>query len=241
MNEQCIQVKNLTKSFSGRKVINELSFEVNKGEVFALLGHNGAGKSTTIDLILGLKCPDEGNATIFGMDAAKHRKKVFEKVGVQLQHTEYQNMMTVEEACMEYASLYKKPSDYKALLHSFGLSDLKKSYINKLSGGEKQKLSVVLALIGNPELVFLDELTTGLDVAARREVWRTLKHLKEKGLTIFLTTHYMEEAEALCDHVCIIKSGEKVIEGTIAEIVNASGKTDLEEAYLYFMGEEDLL
>ena len=241
MNEQCIQVKNLTKSFSGRKVINDLSFEVNKGEVFALLGHNGAGKSTTIDLILGLKCPDEGNATILGMDAAKHRKKVFEKVGVQLQHTEYQNMMTVEEACIEYASLYEKPSDYKALLHSFGLSDLKKSYINKLSGGEKQKLSVVLALIGNPEIVFLDELTTGLDVAARREVWRTLKHLKEKGLTIFLTTHYMEEAQALCDHVCMIKSGEKVIEGTIAEIVNASGKTDLEEAYLYFMGEEDLL
>ena len=241
MNEQCIQVKNLTKSFSGRKVINELSFEVNKGEVFALLGHNGAGKSTTIGLILGLKCPDEGNATILGMDAAKHRKKVFEKVGVQLQHTEYQNMMTVEEACIEYASLYKKPSDYKELLYSFGLSDLKKSYINKLSGGEKQKLSVVLALIGNPEIVFLDELTTGLDVAARREVWRTLKHLKEKGLTIFLTTHYMEEAQALCDHVCIIKSGEKVIEGTIAEIVKASGKTDLEEAYLYFMGEEDLL
>ena len=241
MNEQCIQVKNLTKSFSGRKVINDLSFEVYKGEVFALLGHNGAGKSTTIDLILGLKSPDEGNATILGMDAVKHRKKIFEKVGVQLQHTEYQNMMTVEEACMEYASLYKKPSDYKELLHSFGLSDLKKSYINKLSGGEKQKLSVVLALIGNTEIVFLDELTTGLDVAARREVWRTLKHLKEKGLTIFLTTHYMEEAQALCDHVCIIKSGEKVIEGTIAEIVNASGKTDLEEAYLYFMGEEDLL
>ena len=241
MNEQCIQVKNLTKSFSGRKVINDLSFEVNKGEVFALLGHNGAGKSTTIDLILGLKSPDEGTATILGMDAAKHRKKVFEKVGVQLQHTEYQNMMTVEEACIEYASLYEMPSDYKALLHSFGLSDLKKSYINKLSGGEKQKLSVVLALIGNPEIVFLDELTTGLDVAARREVWRTLKHLKERGLTIFLTTHYMEEAQALCDRVCLIRSGEKVIEGTIAEIVKASGKTDLEEAYLYFMGEEDLL
>ena len=241
MNEQCIQVKNLTKSFSGRKVIHDLSFEVNKGEVFALLGHNGAGKSTTIDLILGLKSPDEGNTTILGMNAAKHRKKVFEKVGVQLQHTEYQNLMTVEEACMEYASLYEKPSDYKALLHSFGLSDLKKSYINKLSGGEKQKLSVVLALIGNPEIVFLDELTTGLDVAARREVWRTLKHLKEKGLTIFLTTHYMEEAQALCDRVCLIKSGEKVIEGTIAEIVKASGKTDLEEAYLYFMGEEELL
>lgn len=102
MNEQCIQVKNLTKSFSGKKVINELSFEVNKGEVFALLGHNGAGKSTTIDLILGLKNPDEGNTTILGMDAAKHRKKVFERVGVQLQHTEYQNMMTVEEAYLYF-------------------------------------------------------------------------------------------------------------------------------------------
>lgn len=241
MNEQCILVNNLTKSFSGRKVINQLSFEVKKGEVFALLGHNGAGKSTTIDLILGLKSPDEGNARILGMDAAKHRKKVFERVSVQLQHTEYQNMMTVEEACEEYASLYEKPSDYKALLHSFGLSDLKKSYINKLSGGEKQKLSVVLALIGNPEIVFLDELTTGLDVAARREVWRTLKHLKEKGLTIFLTTHYMEEAQALCDRVCLIRSGEKVIEGSIDEIVKASKKTNLEEAYLYYMGEEDLL
>ena len=104
--------------------------------------------------------------------------------------------------------MYEKPSDYNALLHSFGLSDLKKSNINKLSGGERQKLSVVLSLVGNPEIVFLDELTTGLDVAARREVWRTLKHLKEKGLTIFLTTHYMEEAQALCDRVCLIKSGE---------------------------------
>lgn len=104
--------------------------------------------------------------------------------------------------------MYEKPSDYNALLHSFGLSDLKKSNINKLSGGERQKLYVVLSLVGNPEIVFLDELTTGLDVAARREVWRTLKHLKEKGLTIFLTTHYMEEAQALCDRVCLIKSGE---------------------------------
>ena len=155
------------KIIFGKKVINELSFEVNKGEVFALLGHNGAGKSTTIDLILGLKCPDEGNATILGMDAVKHRKKVFEKVGVQLQHTEYQNMMTVEEACIEYASLYKKPSDYKALLHSFGLSDLKKSYINKLSGGEKQKLSVVLALIGNPEIVFSDVVIFGSNDSGR--------------------------------------------------------------------------
>ena len=241
MSEQCIRVENLSKSFSGRKVVDDLSFEVNKGEVYAILGHNGAGKSTTIDLILGLKEPDSGEATILGMKASKNRKKVFEKVGVQLQHTEYQNMMTVEEACLEYASLYEKPSDYNELLITFGLSELKKSYVNKLSGGERQKLSVILALIGNPEIVFLDELTTGLDVAARREVWLTLKQLKEKGLTIVLTTHYMEEAEALCDRVCLIKSGQKITEGRISEVIKDSGKSNLEEAYLYYMGEKELL
>ena len=241
MSEQCIRVENLSKSFSGRKVVDNLSFEVNKGEVYAILGHNGAGKSTTIDLILGLKEPDSGEATILGMKASKNRKKVFEKVGVQLQHTEYQNMMTVEEACLEYASLYEKPSDYNELLITFGLIELKKSYVNKLSGGERQKLSVILALIGNPEIVFLDELTTGLDVAARREVWLTLKQLKEKGLTIVLTTHYMEEAEALCDRVCLIKSGQKITEGRISEVIKDSGKSNLEEAYLYYMGEKELL
>ena len=241
MGEQCIRVRNLTKSFGNRKVVDDLSFDVKKGEVFALLGHNGAGKSTTIDLILGLKKPDAGSAAILGMNAAKHRKQVFERVGVQLQHTQYQNNITVEEACTEYASLYADPADYPALLNQFGLDSVKKSFVSKLSGGERQKLSVVLALIGKPEVVFLDELTTGLDVVARREVWRTLKQLKEQGLTIFLTTHYMEEAEALCDRICIIRSGKKVTEGTIREVIEASGQKNLEDAYLFFMGEEELL
>ena len=241
MNEPSVSVRNLTKSFTGRKVVDDLSFDVQKGEVFALLGHNGAGKSTTIDLILGLKAPDGGSAKILGTDAAKHRKQVFERVGVQLQHTQYQSNITVEEACIEYAALYDTPADYPALLEQFGLGTLRKSFVSKLSGGERQTLSVVLALIGSPEIVFLDELTTGLDVVARREVWRTLKQLKELGLTIFLTTHYMEEAEALCDRVCIIKSGKKVAEGTIGEITAAAGQKNLEEAYLFFMGEEELL
>ena len=241
MNEPSVSVKNLTKSFSGRRVVDNLSFDVQKGEVFALLGHNGAGKSTTIDLILGLKAPEEGFAKILGTNAAKNRKKVFERVGVQLQNTQYQPNITVEEVCIEYASLYSAPADYQQLLEQFGLIAFKKSFVSKLSGGERQKLSVVLALIGEPEIVFLDELTTGLDVVARREVWRTLKQLKERGLTIFLTTHYMEEAEALCDRVCIIKSGKKVAEGTIDEIITASGQRNLEDAYLFFMGEEELL
>ena len=241
MEELSVSVSNLTKSFGGRKVVDALSFTVKKGEVFALLGHNGAGKSTTIDLILGLKAPDEGTVTVLGMNAAKNRKQVFERVGVQLQSTRYQTNITVEEACMEYTSLYDAPADYHRLLEDFGLATLQKSFVSKLSGGERQKLSVVLALIGNPELVFLDELTTGLDVVARREVWRTLKQLKEQGLTIFLTTHYMEEAEALCDRVCIIRSGKKVVEGTLEEVIAASGKDNLEASYLCLMGEEELL
>ena len=241
MNEPAVSVRSLTKSFSGRTVVDDLSFDVQKGEVFALLGHNGAGKSTTIDLILGLKLPNEGSARILGMDAAKHRKQVFERVGVQLQNTRYQPGITVEEACFEYASLYAAPADYPRLLERFGLGTLRKSFVSKLSGGERQKLSVVLALIGSPEIVFLDELTTGLDVVARREVWRTLKQLKGQGLTIFLTTHYMEEAEALCDRVCIIRSGKKVIEGTIGDVIAASGQKNLEDAYLFYMGEEELL
>ena len=241
MNEPAVSVRKLTKSFSGRRVVDDLSFDVQKGEVFALLGHNGAGKSTTIDLILGLKAPERGSAKILGMDAAKNRKQVLERVGVQLQNTRYQPNITVEEACIEYASLYADPANYPKLLERFGLGTLRKSFVSKLSGGERQKLSVVLALIGSPEIVFLDELTTGLDVAARREVWRTLKQLKDQGLTIFLTTHYMEEAEALCDRVCIIKSGKKVTEGTIDEVITASGQKNLEDAYLFFMGEEELL
>lgn len=241
MNEPAVSVRKLTKSFSGRRVVDDLSFDVQKGEVFAMLGHNGAGKSTTIDLILGLKAPERGSAKILGMDAAKNRKQVFERVGVQLQNTRYQPNITVEEACIEYASLYADPANYPKLLERFGLGTLRKSFVSKLSGGERQKLSVVLALIGSPEIVFLDELTTGLDVAARREVWRTLKQLKDRGLTIFLTTHYMEEAEALCDRVCIIKSGRKAAEGTIDEVITASGQKNLEDAYLFFMGEEELL
>ena len=241
MGQNVICVRNVEKSFGNRKVVKGISFEEKKGEVFGLLGHNGAGKSTTIDLILGLKEPDKGETEILGLKASKNRKQVFEKVGVQLQQTQYQANITVEEACVEYGSLYDNPADYEDLLTRFGLSDYKKNLISKLSGGERQKLSVVLALIGNPEIVFLDELTTGLDVVARREVWKTLKRLKDEGLTILLTTHYMEEAEALCDRLFIIKTGSEVISGTVEEVVEQSGKKNLEEAYLFYMDEEELL
>lgn len=234
----CIEVKDLTKSFNGRKVVDGITFSVEKGEVIGLLGHNGAGKSTTIDLLLGLKKPDYGSGTIFGLNPATNRKAVFERVGVQLQSSNYQNNIRVDELCKEMSALYEKPEDYHRLLQFFSLEKFEKSQVNKLSGGERQRLSVALALINKPEIVFLDELTTGLDTAARREVWRHLKELKKQGTTIFLTTHYMEEAESLCDRILLIKDGRKVTEGTVKNIIESSPYDNLEEAYLWYMGEE---
>ena len=148
----CMEVKDLTKSFSGRVVVDGITFRVEKGEVFGLLGHNGAGKSTTIDLILGLKKPDHGTGTIFGLDPRTNRKAVFERVGVQLQSANYQNNIRVDELCKEMSALYEQQEDYHRLLQLFSLEKFEKSQVNKLSGGERQRLSVALALINKPEI-----------------------------------------------------------------------------------------
>lgn len=236
--EDCIVINDLKKCYKEKVAVEDLSICVKKGEVFGLLGHNGAGKSTTIDCTLGLKRFQKGSVSILGMDPVKNRKKLFERVGVQLQNSCYQGTIKVGELCEEISALYKNPADYKMLLKDFKLTKFLKHQVSSLSGGEKQKLSVLLALIPNPEVVFLDELTTGLDTAARREVWKQLKALKEKGTTIFLTSHYMDEVEALCDKVCIIKEGKEVICGTVAEVIKGSPYERLEEAYLWYMGEE---
>lgn len=236
----CIKADRITKSFNGRTVVDNLSFTVNCQEVFGLLGPNGAGKSTTIETVLGLKKADNGRAEILGMDSGKRRKELFEKVGVQLQSSHFQNNIRVEEICQEISVLYRNPADYEDLLRQFKMEGLKGQQVDKLSGGERQKLSVILALIPNPELVFLDELTTGLDTAARREVWQTLKGLKEQGMTVFLTTHYMEEAESLCDRILLIKDGKKITEGSVKEVVGASPFDNLEDAYLWYMEEEGI-
>ena len=236
-----IEVHQLTKTYDGRKVVDNLTFEVEKGEVYGLLGHNGAGKSTTIECILGLNTPDSGSAKLLGKEAAKHRKTVFEKVGVQLQQSHYQNNIRVGEVCEERAAMYNHPADYHYLLKQFQLEQYIHQPVAQLSGGERQKLSVAIALIPRPEVIFLDELTTGLDVAARREVWQILKLLKKQGMTLLLTTHYMEEAENLCDRVLLIKEGQKIVEGTVDEIIKKSPYNNLEEAYLWYMGEEKLV
>lgn len=239
-SEPAIEVENLCKSFKGKKAVDNLSLTVEKGEFFGLLGHNGAGKSTTIDCMLGMKKKDGGVCRILGMQAETSRKQLFEEVGVQLQHASYHDKIKVSELCEETAVLYKHPADYYKLLKQFGLSDMTHHYVSTLSGGERQKLSILLALIPQPQVIFLDELTTGLDTVARREVWKQLIKLKEEGVTVFLTSHYMDEVEALCDKACILQNGQIVAYGTIEEIIAKSPFKRLEEAYLWYMGEENI-
>ncbi len=233
-----IQANDLTKRFGTRLAVDHISLSVGEGEVFGLLGHNGAGKSTTIDLLLGLKSPDSGTSTIFSLDPRKHRKDVFSQVGVQLQSTSYQNNITVRECCEEMAALYREPADYEELLSQFGLFEFQNKKVETLSGGERQKLSVALALLPDPKVIFLDELTTGLDTVARREVWRTLLQLKKKGVSMFLTSHYMDEVEVLCDRILILDHGKEVVMDTVDNIIDKSPYKRLEEAYLWYMGEE---
>ena len=233
-----IQVENISKSYAQTKAVQDVSISVCRGQVFGLLGANGAGKSTVIGCILGTKKQDSGTVSILGMNPQTDRKRLFEKVGVQFQESNYQNNITVRELCEVTGSLHKSPSNYRELLKRFGLSGKAKSKVANLSGGQKQRLFIVLALIPNPEVVFLDELTTGLDASARRDVWKCLEELKAKGLTIFLTSHFMDEVEVLCDKIMILKKGNMIFHGTVAEAIKHSPYEKFEDAYLWFTDEE---
>jgi ABC-2 type transport system ATP-binding protein len=237
--EIVIRAEKLSKSFGSVAAVKNVDISVSRGEVFGLLGANGAGKSTTIECILGTLGPDGGTVSVLGMNPKKDRKKLFEKVGVQFQEANYQEKIRVEELCEVTASLYKNPASWADLLAEFGLSEKLKSPVSELSGGQKQRLFIVLALIPNPEVVFLDELTTGLDARARRDVWKSLADLKEKGLTILLTSHFMDEVETLCDRILILKSGETVFFGTVQEAIAAAPFSKFEDAYLWYTDEEE--
>ena len=236
-----INISGLSKSFGNLCAVDNLSFSVRSGEVFGLLGANGAGKTTTIECVLGTKQADEGMVSILGMNPYKDRKNLFQQVGVQFQDSAYQDKITVQELCEVTQSLYAKPIGYRELLVQFGLSDKRKSAVSELSGGQRQRLFIVLALIPNPRVLFLDELTTGLDARARREVWKSLSDWKCKGLAILLTSHFMDEVETLCDHILILKDGRSVFSGTVGDAIAASPHTRFEDAYLWFTGEEVLI
>lgn len=238
---QAASVMHMRKRYGDKLVVDDIRFAVKEGECFGILGHNGAGKTTLVELMLGLKKPDEGSAFLLGNEMSVRKKQLFEEIGAQLQYTAYQPKIRVGELCEERAVLYRKPISYQNLLAYFSLADKLKQPVETLSGGEKQKLSVLLALMHDPKLIFLDELTTGLDTVARHEIWRYLLDIKKQGKSLILTSHYMDEVEMLCDHVLILKHGKEVIQGSVADVIANSPYESLEEAYLWYMGEENLL
>jgi len=203
-----IQVSGVRKTYGQTVAVDEVSFEVNDGEIFGLIGPNGAGKTTTMECIEGLRTPDRGTISVLGLDPFRHVYKLQDRIGVQLQQAQLQKRIKVWEAVDLWASLYRKKAvDGERLLAQLGLTDKRDAWFMNLSGGQKQRLFIALALINDPEVVFLDELTTGLDPQSRRAIWELVRGIRERGKTVFLTTHLMEEAERLCDRVAIIEHG----------------------------------
>jgi ABC-2 type transport system ATP-binding protein len=214
---QVIRVSGIRKTYGRTVAVDEVSFEVNEGEIFGLIGPNGAGKTTTMECVEGVRKPDRGNILVLGLDPFRDVYKLQERIGVQLQQAQLQKRIKVWEAVDLWASLYKKKAvDAERLLEQLGLADKRNAWFMNLSGGQKQRLFIALALINDPEVVFLDELTTGLDPQARRAIWELVRQIRERGKTVFLTTHLMEEAEKLCDRVAIIEHG-KIIDVDMPE------------------------
>jgi ABC-2 type transport system ATP-binding protein len=218
---QVIQVTGIRKTYGRTVAVDEVSFEVNEGEIFGLIGPNGAGKTTTMECVEGVRKPDRGNILVLGLDPFRDVYKLQERIGVQLQQAQLQKRIKVWEAVDLWASLYKKKAvDAERLLEQLGLADKRNAWFMNLSGGQKQRLFIALALINDPEVVFLDELTTGLDPQARRAIWELVRLIRERGKTVFLTTHLMEEAEKLCDRVAIIEHGKIIDVDTPEKLVN---------------------
>jgi ABC-2 type transport system ATP-binding protein len=203
-----IQVSGVRKTYGKTVAVDEVSFEVNDGEIFGLIGPNGAGKTTTMECIEGLRKPDRGTISVLGLDPFRQVYKLQERIGIQLQQAQLQKRIKVWEAVDLWASLYRKKAvEAEVLLEQLGLTDKRDAWFMNLSGGQKQRLFIALALINDPEVVFLDELTTGLDPQSRRVIWELVRGIRDRGKTVFLTTHLMEEAERLCDRVAIIEHG----------------------------------
>jgi len=219
MHPPAIHVDRIRKAYGRTVAVDDVSFDVLPGEIFGLIGPNGAGKTTTMECLEGLRRPDRGAITVLGLNPARDTYLLQERIGVQLQEAQLQKRIKVREAVALWASLYRKPADGDRLLEQLGLGEKRNAWFVTLSGGQKQRLFIALALINDPELVFLDELTTGLDPQARRAIWELVRGIRQRGKTVCLTTHLMEEAERLCDRVAIIDHGRIVDAGSPAELV----------------------
>jgi ABC-2 type transport system ATP-binding protein len=218
-----IEVEGLVKTYEHVNVVDGVSFAVDEGEVFGIVGPNGAGKTTTVESVEGLRHPDAGTIRVLGLDPIRDRYEITERVGAQLQESRLQDRIRVGEALDLYASFYRSPADWRDLMDRLGLEGKEKAKYGELSGGQKQRLSVALALVGSPEIAILDELTTGLDPQARRSTWETIEQIRDGGVTVVLVTHFMEEAERLCDRVMVIDRGHVVAIDTPSGLVERIG------------------
>ncbi|HEX7591375.1 MAG TPA: ABC transporter ATP-binding protein [Candidatus Limnocylindrales bacterium] len=228
--EPVIRVSDLRKFYGDVKAVDGISFEVARGEVFGMLGPNGAGKTTTIEVLEGLRGPDSGTVEVFGLDVCKHPESIKQRIGVQLQSVSLYPRLTVTELLDLFGSFFKNRVPTKELIEAVDLGERAKAYSMNLSGGQQQRLSIALALVNDPDLVFLDEPTTGLDPQARRSLWDLVKGLQAKGKSVMLTTHYMEEATELCDRVAIMDHGHILEMGSVPELIGRRFK----ERAVYF-------
>jgi ABC-2 type transport system ATP-binding protein len=218
-----IEVQHLHKRYREKVAVDDVSFTVEEGEIFGVIGRNGAGKTTTVECVVGLRRPDSGRVRVLGMDPWQHGHELRQQVGVQLQESELPDKLTVAEALDLYSAFYRTPADSQALLDLLGLAEKRNTRYRKLSGGQKQRLSIALALIGRPRIAVLDELTTGLDPSARRSTWALIEDIRQQGVTILLVTHFMEEAERLCDRVAVIEAGRIAATGSPAGLAGRLG------------------
>jgi len=218
-----VVAEGLHKRYGDVAAVDGISFQVRRGEIFGMVGPNGAGKTTTVECVEGLRRPDEGRATVLGLDPWRDARALRERMGVQLQSAGLPQRIKVGEAVELFASFYRQAADGDALLERLGLGEARNAYVNKLSGGQRQRLFAALALINRPEVVFLDELTTGLDPQGRRDTWDLIREIRAQGATVVLTTHFMEEAERLCDRVAIVDHGRIIALDGPAELVRQQG------------------
>jgi ABC-2 type transport system ATP-binding protein len=247
MAEAIVKVKNLKKVYDGKVAVNGISFEVKKGEIFGILGPNGAGKTTTLEMIETLREIDGGSASIDGIDVAKHPYDIRGIIGVQPQTPGFQDKTKLTELIQMFAAAYGERVDPKLFLDEVNLGDKADSYVENLSGGQKQRFSIVAALVHNPKVFFLDEPTTGLDPQARRNLWKLVQEVRDRGISVILTTHYMDEAEVLCDRIAIMDQGMIIALDTPKNLIKkllATGfkkeehveQADLEDVFLNMTG-----
>lgn len=218
-----IRCKDVKKHYGELHAVDGVSFDVIQGEIFGMIGPNGAGKTTLMECVEGLRTRDSGSVEVLGMDPERQALQVRERTGLQLQYAALPSRIKVGEALELFSSFYQKPADWRQVLGRLGLGDKTSSYVDKLSGGQRQRVFIALALINNPEVVFVDEITTGLDPQARIAVWDVIRDIRDNGATVFLTTHFMEEAERLCDRVAIVDHGQIVAIDTVPKLIASIG------------------